>query len=130
MEGTGGEDTRISIKKKSKSSSKTTSGDLTKALEQIASSVSISALTSWNLQNALSNCSSELLREYNNTIIKQQIQLLRQSAPDVTRAHPNITPMQLSNTYTDETTTELSLGDKENEVICNNTNGNRYESEL
>jgi hypothetical protein len=95
VEGTGGEDTRSSIKKKS--SSTTTSGDLTKALEQIASSVS-SALTSWNLQNALSNCSSELLREYNDTIIKQQIQLLQQRAPDATRAHPNITPMQLSNT--------------------------------
>jgi hypothetical protein len=37
--------------------------------------------------------------------------------------------MQLSNTYTDETTPELSLGDKENEVICNNTDGNRYESD-
>jgi hypothetical protein len=42
----------------------------------------------------------------------------------MTRAHPNITPMQLSNTYTDETTPKLSLGGKEND-----TDGNRYESE-
>ncbi len=49
--------------------------------------------------------------------------------PRRTRAHPNITPMQLSNTYMDETTPELSLGDKENEGYCNATDGSRYESE-
>ncbi len=55
--------------------------------------------------------------------------MLQQSAPDAARAHPNITPMQLSNTNSDETAPKLSLGEKENEFIWNNTDGNGYESD-
>jgi hypothetical protein len=37
--------------------------------------------------------------------------------------------MQLSNTNSDETAPKLSLGEKENEFIWNNTDGNGYESD-
>jgi len=45
---------------------------LTNVLEQMAVSVG-SALTTWTLHQALSNCSSDIQRQYNDLIVKQHI---------------------------------------------------------
>lgn len=95
-----------------------TSAHLSSALEKIALSVG-AAINSWQMQSALTNCSDAVQRQYNDLIIKRQIQLMMEEddANKAKHCNPNITPTQLNNTFSTETPGTCAESESEDEVV-------------
>jgi hypothetical protein len=64
-----------SISKKIESTKTSTSSQLSAALLQISASIG-SALTSWKMQLALPNCSTDIQRQYYDLLVKKQIEAI------------------------------------------------------
>jgi hypothetical protein len=96
----------------------TTSAHLYSALEKIAVSVG-SAINSWQLQSALTNCSEDVQRQYNDLIIKRQMKLLMEEdfAEKVDVIEPNITPVHLTETFSSTSPADDNLSETEDEDV-------------
>jgi hypothetical protein len=77
-----------------------TSDSFATSLEKLVTSVG-KMMNGWQMQQALSHCSGDALKEYNDLIIRKQIQLLKDSAGNKVSSHLNITTIALTNAYKD-----------------------------
>jgi hypothetical protein len=79
-----------SISKKIESTTTSMSSQLSAALLQISTSIG-SALTSWQMQLALPNCSADIQRQYYDLLVKKQIEAM--TCDDVNKIeYSNVTP--------------------------------------
>lgn len=84
------------------------SAQLSAVLVHVATAVG-SALTSWEMQQALPNCSTDGQKQYYDLVVKQQIQLLMEKE-NIGASHlnntpySNVTPIHLENDYTTSST--------------------------
>jgi len=94
-----------------KSHANSGSQQLTAVMEQMVNSVG-AALSTWSVQQALNNCSSEIRRQYNDLLVKRQIELLAGGSVTMpmTSIAPNITPLQLNSTLNSVSTGGSSEG--------------------
>ncbi len=93
-----------SVSKKKESTTTSTSSQLSAALLQISTSIG-SALTSWQMQPALPNCSSDIQRQYYDLLVKKQIEAMRRDDEN-TVLYSNVTPTDLIKVYAASTTPE------------------------
>jgi hypothetical protein len=95
-------------KKISESSSSSKSTELTQALGQIASTIA-TAISSWHLQQVLVNCSSDVQREYNDEIVRQHLNKLREKVNNkCPSGTANDSPEDVPSGTAKDSTTELA----------------------
>ncbi len=116
-----------SISKKIESTLTSTSTQLAAALVQFATAVG-SALTTWQTQQALPNCSANVQRQYCDVLVKRQIKTL--TCNDAVYAsstqYSNVTPTALSSDYAASATHKSN----DSEVIANSDNDDNQCSEV
>jgi hypothetical protein len=93
-----------SVSKTIESTTTSTSSQLSSALLQISTSIG-SALTSWQMQLALPNCSADIQREYYDLLVKKQIEAMRRDDVNTVQ-YSNVTPTDLIKVYAASTTPE------------------------
>jgi hypothetical protein len=93
-----------SVSKKIESTTTSTSSQLLAALLQISTSIG-SALTSWQMQLALPNCSADIQRQYYDLLVKKQIEAMTRD-DESTVQYSNVTPTDLIKVYAASTTPE------------------------
>jgi hypothetical protein len=96
----------------------TTSAHLSSALEKIAVSVG-SAINSWQLQSALTNCSENIQRQYNDLIIKHQITMMMEEdfAKKDDVINLNVTPVHFTDKFSSTSPADDGESESEDEVV-------------